>query len=203
MPFGGLLGSTFGFVFETQLEALQNGDRFYYLARTAGLDFLIELENNSFAKLIMVNTDATHLPADVFSTPAFTLEVDHDEAVQCQRSAMAVLDDGADPEGGTELLPARDPRRPADAAPRHELSALHGRGPCRSRRHRSGDDIIIASIGDDTLWGDGGNDRLEGGAGNDNVEGGAGDDIITDLGGDDIIQGDEGNDVIQAATAST
>ena len=29
MPFGGLLGSTFNFVFETQLEALQNGDRFY------------------------------------------------------------------------------------------------------------------------------------------------------------------------------
>ena len=36
MPFGGLLGSTFNFVFETQLEALQNGDRFYYLHRTRG-----------------------------------------------------------------------------------------------------------------------------------------------------------------------
>ena len=31
MPFGGLLGSTFNFVFETQMESLQNGDRFYYL----------------------------------------------------------------------------------------------------------------------------------------------------------------------------
>ena len=31
MPFGGLLGSTFNFVFETQMEKLQNGDRFYYL----------------------------------------------------------------------------------------------------------------------------------------------------------------------------
>ena len=76
MPFGGLLGSTFNFVFETQMEKLQNGDRFYYLERTAGLNFLTELENNSFAKLIMANTDATHLPGDVFSTPAFTLEVD-------------------------------------------------------------------------------------------------------------------------------
>ena len=37
MPFGGMLGSTFNFVFETQLENLQNGDRFYYLSRTAGL----------------------------------------------------------------------------------------------------------------------------------------------------------------------
>ena len=76
MPFGGMLGSTFNFVFETQLEKLQNGDRFYYLDRTAGLNFLTELENNSFAKLIMANTDATHLPGDVFSTPAFILEVD-------------------------------------------------------------------------------------------------------------------------------
>ena len=57
MPFGGLLGSTFNFVFETQLEALQNGDRFYYLGRLAGLNFLTEMENNSFAKLIMANTD--------------------------------------------------------------------------------------------------------------------------------------------------
>ena len=76
MPFGGLLGSTFAFVFETQLEALQNGDRFYYLSRTAGLDFGVALENNSFAQLIMLNTDATHLPGNVFTTPAFTLEVD-------------------------------------------------------------------------------------------------------------------------------
>jgi hypothetical protein len=76
MPFGGLLGSTFNFVFETQLEALQNHDRFYYLGRLAGLNFLTEMENNSFAKLIMANTDATHLPADVFSTPTWILEID-------------------------------------------------------------------------------------------------------------------------------
>ena len=31
MPFGGMLGSTFNFVFETQMEALQDADRFYYL----------------------------------------------------------------------------------------------------------------------------------------------------------------------------
>jgi hypothetical protein len=34
--FGGLLGSTFNFVFEHQLDDLQNGDRFYHRsARTA------------------------------------------------------------------------------------------------------------------------------------------------------------------------
>ena len=86
MPFGGLLGSTFNFVFETQMEKLQNGDRFYYLERTAGLNFLTELENNSFAKLIMANTDVTHLPGDVFSTPAFILEVD--QALQYNPSVI-------------------------------------------------------------------------------------------------------------------
>ena len=33
MAFGGMLGSTFSFVFELQLENLQDGDRFYYLSR--------------------------------------------------------------------------------------------------------------------------------------------------------------------------
>ena len=91
MPFGGLLGSTFNYVFENQMEKLQNGDRFYYLERTAGLNFLTELENNSFAKLIMANTDTTHLPGDVFSTPAFILEVD-----QARVSSPASAPDGRD-----------------------------------------------------------------------------------------------------------
>src|SRR5262249_55736888 len=76
MPFGSMLGSTFQFVFETQLENLQNGDRFYYLSRTAGMHFGAELEANSFARLVMANTDATHFPASIFSTPTWTLEVD-------------------------------------------------------------------------------------------------------------------------------
>ena len=76
MPFGGMLGSTFNFVFENQMERLQNGDRFYYLQRLDGLHLFGEMENNSFAAMIMRNTDATHLPSDVFSTPGLILEVD-------------------------------------------------------------------------------------------------------------------------------
>ena len=96
MPFGGLLGSTFNFVFENQLEKLQDGDRFYYLERTAGLSFRTELEFNSFAKLIMANTDAMHLPGLVFMTPAYTLEVDQTQAVH----RTWALDGRADPTGG-------------------------------------------------------------------------------------------------------
>ena len=50
MPFGGMLGSTFNFVFEVQMENLQNGDRFYYLQRLDGLHLFGEMENNSFAE---------------------------------------------------------------------------------------------------------------------------------------------------------
>src|SRR5690606_21347416 len=76
MPFGGMLGSTFNFVFEVQMEQLQSGDRFYYLQRLDGLHLFGEMENNSFAAMIMRNTDAGHLPSDVFSTPGLILEVD-------------------------------------------------------------------------------------------------------------------------------
>src|SRR5262249_23280790 len=100
MPFGGLLGSTFNFVFENQLEKLQDGDRFYYLERTAGLNFNTELENNSFAKLIMANTDATHLPGLVFKTPAFTFEVDPTK----QFTGLGV-DGRDDPTGDSPLIP--------------------------------------------------------------------------------------------------
>ena len=58
--FGGLLGSTFNYVFQTQLENLQDGDRFYYLNRTPGMNLRSQLEGNSFSELIMRNTDGTN-----------------------------------------------------------------------------------------------------------------------------------------------
>ena len=67
--FGGLLGSTFNYVFQSQLEKLQDGDRFYYLNRTPGMNLRSQLEGNSFSELIMRNTDGTStLKADAFST---------------------------------------------------------------------------------------------------------------------------------------
>lgn len=195
MPFGGMLGSTFNFVFEMQMEKLQNGDRFYYLQRLDGLHLFGEMENNSFAAMIMRNTDATHLPSDVFSTPGLILEVD-------QTKQFNDLDgdgtlESTDPVGGgilTQLVIRNDPSTAGTDT--HYL------------RYTGGDHVVlggteanntlIAGIGDDTLFGDGGNDRLEGGFGNDIINGGAGDDIIVDSGGDDNIKGEDGNDVVHA-----
>ena len=171
MPFGGLLGSTFNYVFENQMEKLQNGDRFYYLERTAGLNFLTELENNSFAKLIMANTDAKHLPGDVFSTPAFILEVD--DAKQFTGLGDFGRDDPTAEDGSALVIR----NNPGTAAP--DPHYLHYIGEDHVvLGGTAGNDTIISSIGDDTLYGDAGNDRLEGGDGVDMILGGAGDDII-------------------------
>ena len=57
------------------MEDLQEGDRFYYLTRTAGLNLLAALEGNSFAELVMRNSDAENLPADAFSRPGMTFDL--------------------------------------------------------------------------------------------------------------------------------
>src|SRR5258706_8926773 len=48
--FGGLLGSTFHYIFEKQLEDLQNGYRFYYLQRTDGTTFRFSRQRNPLAQ---------------------------------------------------------------------------------------------------------------------------------------------------------
>src|SRR5690606_12456501 len=92
MAFGGVLGSTFSFVFQLQMENLQDSDRFYYLSRAQGLNLLTELENNSLAKMVMRNTDLDGfaLPADIFLTPDHILYMDHNKQM-----AMTGIDDPA------------------------------------------------------------------------------------------------------------
>lgn len=195
MPFGGMLGSTFAFVFELQMENLQDGDRFYYLSRVQGTNMDAELEGNSFATLIKRNTDlgvegATHLPGDIFARVDHIIELD----------ATRQLD--PDPVHDDPLLKIISPkveRRDTDGDGIDDYLRFHGDGQEHVVLGGSArPDTLMGHDGDDTLWGDGGNDRLEGGNGNDILDGGHGDDIITDLGGNDIIRGGDGNDVIHA-----
>jgi Ca2+-binding RTX toxin-like protein len=214
LPFGGMLGSTFNFIFEVQMEQLQDGDRFYYLQRLDGLHLLSEMENNTFAKIISKNADAGHLPSDVFSTPGLNLEVDRTMQFKpgLGESAGAdgiLLDDpgtlvdesadnlGNDPTGGSILTPLVIRNNPATPGPDSNYLRYTG-GEHVLLGGTSGNDTLVASEGDDTLYGDAGNDRMEGGAGNDQYFGGDGDDILTDLGGDDIFRTGAGNDVVNA-----
>lgn len=219
MPFGGMLGSTFNFVFEVQMENLQSGDRFYYLQRLDGLHLFGEMEANSFAAMIMRNTDATHLPSDVFSAPGLILEVnkanqfnpntgvflpgadgilgDDPLTVGVDESLDDVMDTNADPVGGGILTPLVSRDNPGTAGPDTNYLRYNG-GDHVVLGGTDNADIMIAGIGDDTLHGDGGNDFLEGGFGNDIINAGAGDDIVKDTGGDDNIKAGDGNDVVHA-----
>jgi Ca2+-binding RTX toxin-like protein len=180
MIFGGMLGSTFNFVFENQMEALQNGDRFYYLSRLANTNLNAQLENNKFAELISRNSDALHLPGNVFTTPDYFLEVN-----QTRQFNLGL--GSADPTGGGILNPLviRGPGSIHFTGAEHVV--LGG---------TDGNDTITGGLGDDTIWGDAGNDRLEGGEGVDFIFGGDGDDVITDLFLDDEIRSGAGNDVV-------
>jgi Ca2+-binding RTX toxin-like protein len=186
MPFGGLLGSTFNFVFETQMEKLQDGDRLYYLTRTAGLNFLTQLEQNSFSELVSRTTGAEHLPFDVFSVPDMKFELAN------LGTSGPILDDPATPYDESNLPEPDELVRMNDGTVRYVGAAhvLMG-GTGNADRMRTGD-------GDDTVWGDGGDDHIEGDAGNDSLNGDAGDDIITDIFGDDNIKGGDGDDAINA-----
>ncbi|WP_139557002.1 peroxidase family protein [Methylotetracoccus oryzae] len=178
-PFGGLLGSTFNYVFETQLEKLQDGDRFYYLSRTAGLNLLVQLEGNSFAEIVMRNTDANALPADAFSRADFRFNV------EVLGSSGAIVDDPNTSINESTLLTRMSDGTIRFAGAEHVV--WNG---------TTATDWLRSGLGDDTLRGNEGDDRLEGGAGNDQLIGGDGDDILTDSFGDDVLKGGDGNDAL-------
>ncbi|MFC7491068.1 MULTISPECIES: peroxidase family protein [unclassified Knoellia] len=179
--FGGLLGPTFNYVFEAQMEDLQFGDRFYYLSRTAGLNMLTQLEGNSFAELIQRNTDVSGLPADSFSRPAFVFDLAN------LGTAGAILDDPGTPYNESTLLSRMPDGTIRYGGPEHVV--FNG---------TSGDNRTWSSEGDDTLRGNDGNDWFQGGDGNDNHIGGLGDDILLDTNGDDTLKGGDGNDTLSS-----
>lgn len=206
MPFGGMLGSTFNAVFEAQLENLQDGDRFYYLTRTQGLNFLNQLEENAFSKLIIKNSALAdpgpdgirgtgddiidrHLGVNVFAEYDFYLEVN------------AAMQLGLDPTGNDLVLEGMGRGKvqrddPLTGAVEANFLRFTG-GEHVSIGGTNGNDTIITDFGDDSIWGGAGNDRIEAGAGVDLVNGGDGDDIITDSGDSgDFLKGEGGDDVI-------
>jgi len=186
--FGGMLGTTFNFVFETQMQKLQDNDRFYYLARLAGLHFLEQVESDSFAQLAMRNTSAKDLPALAFTRPDWAFDI------AAQTDPNGIVDDPATPYNETNLDGVSKLIRLADGTIR-----LTGGGV--SENHAlfagtNGDDRLHGAEGDDSLWGNDGNDRLEGGSGSDHLMGGTGNDILTDSFGIDVLNGGDGNDVV-------
>ena len=214
LEFGGMLAPTFNFVFEQQLEMLQNGDRFYYLSRTQGLNLLNELEGNLFSAMAMRNSDlgdamnTSHLPGLMFATPSYILEMNKAD----QRTGIAGSNGLMNGDPGranpilnafTSLVTRKAPGADVDGDGHKdggELIYAYDGPDHVVLGGTPGNDIIKGGRGMDTLWGDAGDDRLDGGDEADQVHGGDGDDIITDhgtpAGAADFLRGDNGNDVI-------
>jgi Ca2+-binding RTX toxin-like protein len=205
--FGGMLGATFNYVFERQMETLQNADRFYYLSRTQGTNMLNELEANSFAALVMRNSDlgapgSSHIPGLLFGTANHILEINTARQID------------ADPVGDNPVLNALHPlvvRHAPGADVNADGAADGGYLEYRGFDHvvlggTAGNDTLMGGGGIDTIWGDAGDDRIDAGDEADQVHGGDGDDIITDhgtpVGGADFLRGDEGNDVISSGNGN-
>jgi Ca2+-binding RTX toxin-like protein len=173
VPFGGMLGPTFNYVFERQLENLQNGDRFYYLGRNIGLNLFHQLEANSFSAIIQRTTDAANIPAEVFTTP----------------DVFFTVGDALGGDFSTDCVP--------NTGDNTNYNRVRYSGDLHVSLHGgSGNDCLRGGIGDDDLWGYDGNDFLMGGAGANSIVGGRGSDIIYGLSGDDNLKGGGGNDAI-------
>jgi Ca2+-binding RTX toxin-like protein len=172
--FGGLLGSTFNFVFEHQLEHLQDGDRFYYLQRTDGLNLRFSLEGNSLAELARRNSDADDTMNIIFQIADFEFT---------PTSALGVLNTE-----GAQLLQLADGTLVFNDPLHTGKNILFTGG--------TGDDRFRADVGDDSLYGNGGGDRIDGGEGNDTIFGGDGDDVLFGGNGDDTLKGGPGNDAM-------
>jgi Ca2+-binding RTX toxin-like protein len=204
---GGMLGSTFDFIFAMQMISLQNSDRFYYLNRLAGTDLLLNIEGQLFSDIVSRNTGVNHLYTDIFSV------------------ADSYVEMSANPNDGSHNVPLFNVNNVStqdilganvkvgkagwigDTFYGNTGNYLDARGVLNPNGTGNASEMIggtsaankiNAAGGNDTVWGDEGNDTIEGGAGNDFLHGGTENDRITDSEGDDLIWGDEGDDTIQA-----
>ncbi|MCU1561711.1 MAG: heme peroxidase, partial [Arthrobacter sp.] len=194
--FGGLLGSTFNYVFEKQMTDLQNGDRFYYLLRTPGMNLRAQLEGNSFAELMMRNTNAHSLKADAFATADCKFQMSNLAGTTdgWAASGPVVADDGAS-ECREDLLLLRKPDGTIQYREKNTVdpSGINGQAVYNGT---AGVDRMTGGNDNDTFLGNEGNDVIEGQGGDDIALGGEGNDRITDLAGADVHKGGPGNDYI-------
>ncbi|HSP52604.1 MAG TPA: peroxidase family protein [Cryobacterium sp.] len=196
--FGGLLGSTFNYVFENQMTDLQNGDRFYYLVRTPGMNLRAALEGNSFAEMIMRNTDAHTLKADAFATADCKFQLGNLAGTPAGylASGPTVLDDPASECNETALLLRKpDGTIQYRAINTEDPSGINGQGVYNGT---AGVDRVAGGNDNDTVLGNEGDDVIDGQGGDDVVLGGIGNDRITDSAGDDVLKGGPGNDYVNA-----
>jgi Ca2+-binding RTX toxin-like protein len=198
--FGGLLGSTFNYVFQNSMENLQDGDRLYYLLRTPGLNLRTQLEGNSFSELIQRNTEGTNtLKADAFATADCKFQLKNLAGTPegfVQFGATVADDPTTEDCDETKLLL----RKPDGTIQYRQFNSVDPSGINGQSVYNGTPavDRIFGGNDNDTFWGGLGNDIIEGNGGDDVALGGEGKDIITDLSGADVLKGGPGGDAIDS-----
>ncbi len=176
---GGMLGSTFDFIFATQFLALQNGDRMYYLNRLGGTNLLDQIEGQTFTDLIQQSTGATHLNGDTFGIADQYIELSTLGVTNFLKSGAAATANVHEVVGGTNVA-----------------NTIQGGNGNDTLWGEGGNDNLNGGLANDHLFGGDGNDTLNGGDDNDFLRGDAGNDTMSGGVGLDLLHGGTGNDTM-------
>ncbi|HEX8580720.1 MAG TPA: peroxidase family protein, partial [Acidimicrobiales bacterium] len=194
------MGSTFTWIFQEQLDRLQEGDRFYYFNQLKDAPLLLaDIGSQHFSDIVMRNTGLDHLHWSAFEVS---------ERIDLG-AGEASLDLGARPVAAGKALVAVGNALPNTITGTDGDDALYGEGGNDALDGGGGIDALHGGAGDDLLragagsrgvfaHGDGGDDTLAGGAGDDNLIGGAGDDRLSGGSGKDFLSGGPGDDRLVA-----
>src|SRR3954447_5338692 len=207
------MGSTFTWIFQEQLDRLQEGDRFYYFNQLKDAPLLLaDIGSQHFSDIVMRNTGLDHLHHAIFkvseqinlnpnegSLDLGAHPVTSEKALVIVGNALSNVITGTD---GDDTLYGEDGNDTLNGG--LGLDALHG---------GAGDDVLIAGNssrgvfaygddGNDTLYGNAGDDNLIGGAGNDYLNGGSGKDFLSGGPGDDWLVAGAGPDMIDGGSGN-
>lgn len=227
---GGILGSTFDLVFTNQMEALINGDRFYYLVRLFGQQFSEEVGNGQFKDIVERNTGLEHLNGSIlaYADQYYDFsQFDSNSALDSHKTehkygevlaanpTLGMWSDGhANPlsingngaiitVGGVQYIRDFRPNLAPDDTHPVEGTPTSGADSHEVMVGTDNADYVHMRSGDDTFYGEGGNDKIFGDFGNDRLYGGAGDDIIDSGDGADLVDGGDGDDIIYGFGSGT
>ena len=224
---GGLLGETFDLVFVTQIEALMDGDRFYYLYRLAGQQFGEEVANAQLKDIVERNSGLAHLNGNVFGYADQYVDLGAQKEVVAQGAealtagnehkygdiaaiasgAMGVYSNGGLGNGNDGMTVTIDGKTyvqdtrlaDTDANSAYGLNGFVNLDGTPNSGAES-NEVIVGTKGDDLIYAQGGDDTVYGEDGNDVILGGYGIDRLYGGAGSDMIKGGDNPDLIDGGS---
>ncbi|MHC2088980.1 peroxidase family protein [Methylobacterium sp. CM6244] len=204
---GSQMGPTFTWIFQEQLDRLQEGDRFYYLEQLDGTMLVNDINAQHFSDLIARNSGIAHGHWDTFKVSEqrnlAAGEENRDFTGAGVAAGVALVLVGNDLDN--RIIGTSGDNTLYGGAGNDILNggtggsdALHGEGgnDTLSSGPDTRDDYLYGEDGNDTLNGGRGDDVLDGGEGSDTLRGGAGKDFLKGGGGDDWLTPGAGRDAV-------